>query len=180
VYRIILFDQRGAGKSTPGSELEDNTTWALVEDMEKVRDVMHEFFKNNNNMLLILLNRPPLVTQIRKHLFIEKWHVFGGSWGACLQLAYAQTHPEAVLSMTLRGIFTLRRSELEFFYQGIACHLRKSFRRLKSATVQSKSRTWHELPFRRLWVLRNAFALPFIHLMDLYAPMPYFTQRRLG
>lgn len=58
------------------------------------------------------------LSQIRKHLQIEKWHVFGGSWGACLQLAYAQTHPDSVLSMTLRGIFTLRRSELEFFYQG--------------------------------------------------------------
>lgn len=57
--------------------------------------------------------------QIRKHLQIEKWHVFGGSWGACLQLAYAQAHPEPVLSMTLRGIFTLRREELEFFYQGM-------------------------------------------------------------
>ncbi|KAK9894277.1 proline iminopeptidase [Cystobasidium minutum MCA 4210] len=90
VYRVVLFDQRGSGKSRPASELEDNTTWALVEDIEK----------------------------IRKHLQIDKWHVFGGSWGACLQLAYAQTHPDSVLSMTLRGIFTLRRSELEFFYQG--------------------------------------------------------------
>jgi len=58
------------------------------------------------------------ISQIRKHLQIEKWHVFGGSWGACLQLAYAQAHPDSVLSMTLRGIFTLRKSELEFFYQG--------------------------------------------------------------
>jgi len=90
VYRIVLFDQRGAGKSKPQSELEDNTTWHLVEDIEK----------------------------IRKHLQIPKWHVFGGSWGSTLSLAYAQSHPKAVVSLTLRGIFTLRRSELEFFYQG--------------------------------------------------------------
>ncbi|KAK9894276.1 proline iminopeptidase [Cystobasidium minutum MCA 4210] len=90
VYRVILFDQRGSGKSKPAAELEDNTTWALVEDLEK----------------------------IRKHLQIEKWHLHGGSWGSTLQLAYAQTHPEPVLSMTMRGVFTLRRSELEFFYQG--------------------------------------------------------------
>lgn len=90
VYRVILFDQRGSGKSTPSSELEDNNTWALVEDIEK----------------------------IRKHLQIEKWHVFGGSWGSTLQLAYCQTYPEPVLSMTLRGIFTLRKAEIDSFYQG--------------------------------------------------------------
>lgn len=89
-YRIVLFDQRGSGKSKPSSELKDNTTWDLVEDIEK----------------------------IRKYLQIERWHVFGGSWGSTLSLAYAQTHPKPVVSLTLRGIFALRREELLFFYQG--------------------------------------------------------------
>ncbi|GAA5898837.1 uncharacterized protein JCM6883_003441 [Sporobolomyces salmoneus] len=89
-YRIILFDQRGSGDSTPLASLEDNTTPHLIEDMEK----------------------------IRQHLGIEKWHVFGGSWGSTLSLAYSQTHPDRVKSLVLRGIFTLRRSELDFFYNG--------------------------------------------------------------
>ncbi|GAA97752.1 uncharacterized protein L969DRAFT_67928 [Mixia osmundae IAM 14324] len=90
VYRIVLFDQRGSGKSTPSSELRENTTWDLVEDIEK----------------------------IRSHLQIEKWIVFGGSWGSTLSLAYAQKHPERVLALVLRGIFCLRKEELKFFYQG--------------------------------------------------------------
>merc|ERR1712232_745139 len=88
-YRIILFDQRGAGKSTPLACLIDNTTWHLVEDIEK----------------------------LRKHLEIEKWVVFGGSWGSTLSLAYAETHPTRVKALVLRGIFTLRRKELLWFYQ---------------------------------------------------------------
>ncbi|KAJ4477279.1 proline iminopeptidase [Lentinula aciculospora] len=94
-YKIILFDQRGAGKSTPQACLEENTTWDLVRDMEKLRE----------------------------ELQIEKWHVFGGSWGSTLSLAYAQSHPDRVKSLILRGIFTLRKSELKFFYQDGASHL---------------------------------------------------------
>ncbi|KAI8793571.1 probable proline iminopeptidase [Biomphalaria glabrata] len=89
-YRIILFDQRGAGKSTPSAELKENTTWDLVEDMEK----------------------------LRKHLAIDRWVVFGGSWGSSLSLAYSETHPENVKALIVRGIFTLRREELEWFYEG--------------------------------------------------------------
>lgn len=89
LYKIIVFDQRGCGRSTPHASLEDNTTWSLVEDMEK----------------------------IRQHLGIDTWQVFGGSWGSTLALAYAQTHPEHVSELVLRGIFTLRRSELLWFYQ---------------------------------------------------------------
>ncbi|KAJ5038027.1 uncharacterized protein L3040_006899 [Drepanopeziza brunnea f. sp. 'multigermtubi'] len=88
-YRSILFDQRGSGKSTPSASLEDNTTWDLVEDIEKLRE----------------------------HLHVDKWIVFGGSWGSTLSLAYAQKHTERCLGLILRGIFTLRRSELEWFYQ---------------------------------------------------------------
>lgn len=84
------FDQRGSGKSTPMSELRDNDTWSIVDDIDK----------------------------IRKHLNIDKWVVFGGSWGSTLALAYAQTHPNDVLALILRGIFTLRKEELDFFYQG--------------------------------------------------------------
>ncbi|KAF9526401.1 proline iminopeptidase [Crepidotus variabilis] len=94
-YKIILLDQRGSGKSTPNACLEDNTTWDLVKDVERLRE----------------------------HLKIEKWHVFGGSWGSTLSLAYAQSHPDRVKSLVLRGIFTLRKSELKFFYQDGAGHL---------------------------------------------------------
>jgi proline iminopeptidase len=88
-YRIILLDQRGCGRSTPHAELEGNTTWDLVADMEKLRE----------------------------HLSIERWQLLGGSWGSTLSLSYAQTHPDRVTELILRGIFTLRRRELEWFYQ---------------------------------------------------------------
>jgi proline iminopeptidase len=88
-YRIVLFDQRGCGRSTPGAALEQNTTWDLVEDVEK----------------------------IRVHLGIERWVVFGGSWGSTLALAYAETHPERVTALVLRGIFLLRPLETRWFYQ---------------------------------------------------------------
>jgi proline iminopeptidase len=88
-YRVIIFDQRGAGRSSPHACLEDNTTWDLVEDAERIRE----------------------------HLGVERWHVFGGSWGSTLSLAYAVTHPERVLSMTLRGIFLARSHEVRWFYQ---------------------------------------------------------------
>ncbi len=88
-YRIILFDQRGCGRSTPHAELEGNTTWDLVADMER----------------------------LRQHLGIARWQLLGGSWGSTLALAYGQTHGDRVSELILRGIFTLRRSELEWFYQ---------------------------------------------------------------
>ena len=88
-YRIILFDQRGCGKSKPHTCLEENTTWHLVDDIES----------------------------IRKELLIDKWLVFGGSWGSTLALAYAQKHPEHVTELVLRGIFMLREKELKWFYQ---------------------------------------------------------------
>jgi proline iminopeptidase len=88
-YRIILFDQRGCGRSTPHAELRENTTWDLVEDMEKLRQL----------------------------LGVEKWQIAGGSWGSTLGLAYAQAHPERVSELILRGIFLLRRAEILWFYQ---------------------------------------------------------------
>jgi proline iminopeptidase len=89
VYRIILFDQRGCGRSIPHASLEDNTTWHLVADMEALRE----------------------------HLGIERWQLCGGSWGSTLSLAYAESHPEQVTELILRGIFLLRRAELQWFYQ---------------------------------------------------------------
>lgn len=93
-YRIVLFDQRNCGRSLPHAadpavSLERNTTWHLVADMERLRE----------------------------HLGIERWQVFGGSWGSALALAYAETHPERVTELILRGVFTLRPSELRWFYQ---------------------------------------------------------------
>ena len=88
-YRIVLFDQRGAGRSTPHANLEDNTTWHLVADIERLRE----------------------------HLGIEYWVVFGGSWGSTLALAYAQTHPRRVRALILRGIFLCRPKEIQWFYQ---------------------------------------------------------------
>lgn len=89
VYRIVLLDQRGCGKSTPFASLEENTTWHLVSDIERLRE----------------------------HLGIEKWQVFGGSWGSTLALAYAETHPSRVTELVLRGIFLLRKEEIRWFYQ---------------------------------------------------------------
>ncbi|MBU3067596.1 prolyl aminopeptidase [Nocardia sp. NEAU-G5] len=95
-YRIVLFDQRGCGRSTPhiadGASLEVNTTWHLVADIER----------------------------LRTHLGIERWQVFGGSWGSTLALAYAQTHPGRVTELVLRGIFLLRRKEIDWYYNGAA------------------------------------------------------------
>ena len=89
LYRIILFDQRGCGRSTPHAELEANTTWDLVSDME----------------------------QIRQQLDIDKWVLFGGSWGTTLALAYAETHAKRVSGMVLRGVFLARQQDVDWFYQ---------------------------------------------------------------
>jgi len=88
-YRIVVFDQRGSGRSRPHASLEANTTWHLVADIER----------------------------LRAHLGVARWLVFGGSWGSTLALAYAEKHPQAVSELVLRGIFLLRRKELEWFYQ---------------------------------------------------------------
>ena len=94
-WRIVIFDQRGCGQSTPHAELRENTTWDLVNDIEKLRE----------------------------HLGIEKWVVFGGSWGSTLSLAYSQTYPHRCKGLILRGIFLLRRKELLWFYQEGASHI---------------------------------------------------------
>ena len=94
-YRIVVFDQRGCGRSRPHASIEDNTTWHLVADIERLRE----------------------------HLGIQCWQVFGGSWGSTLALAYAETHPDRVSELVLRGIFMLRPEELQWFYQEGASRL---------------------------------------------------------
>ena len=95
VYRIITFDQRGSGRSTPHASLENNTTQHLIADLEVLRE----------------------------HLGIERWVLFGGSWGSTLALAYAQAHPERVMGMILRGIFLCRDQDIQWFYQKGASHI---------------------------------------------------------
>ncbi len=90
VFRVILFDQRGCGKSRPHASVENNTTWHLVEDIERLRSLLD----------------------------IDEWTVFGGSWGATLALIYAQAHPDRVSRLVLRGVFLATQSELDWFYGG--------------------------------------------------------------
>ncbi len=94
-WRVVLFDQRGCGRSRPYADLQDNTTWDLVADIEK----------------------------LRQQLKIEQWSVFGGSWGSTLALAYSQTHPERCTGLILRGIFMLRTQEIQWFYQSGASYM---------------------------------------------------------
>ena len=95
LYRLVLFDQRGAGRSTPHASLEHNTTWDLVADIEKIRE----------------------------HLGIERWLLFGGSWGSTLSLIYSEAYPDCVLGLILRGIFLCRRADIQWFYQDGASKL---------------------------------------------------------
>ena len=88
-WHIIMFDQRGCGKSTPFAELKENTTWDLVDDIEKIRN----------------------------HLSIDRWVIYGGSWGSTLSLAYSQTYPDSCKALILRGIFLVRKKEIHWFYQ---------------------------------------------------------------
>jgi len=94
-YRVLLFDQRGCGRSKPHASLENNTTWDLVKDIEALRKIMG----------------------------VEKWLVFGGSWGATLALSYSETHPERVSELIVRGIFTLKKREIDWYYQEGASNL---------------------------------------------------------
>lgn len=100
-YRIVIFDQRGAGRSTPLGELSNNTTGHLVEDIEK----------------------------LRRHLGIERWFVFGGSWGSTLAIAYAEAHPERVIGLCLRGIFLCRKFEIDWFLYGMRAIFPENWRR---------------------------------------------------
>ena len=123
-YRIVLFDQRGAGQSTPFADLTDNTTWHLVADIET----------------------------IRMRLGIERWVVFGGSWGSTLGLAYAQAHPERVLGLVLRGIFLCRPDEIRWFYEegGASWILPEKWQRYAAAIPENERGDMMEAYWRRL------------------------------
>ena len=109
-YRIVIFDQRGAGRSTPLGELRDNTTRHLIEDMET----------------------------LRKHLDIERWLVFGGSWGSTLALAYAEHHPQRTMALILRGIFLCRQSEIDWFLVGLGNVFPEAWRKFVGHLALSK------------------------------------------
>lgn len=109
-YRIVIFDQRGAGRSTPLGEVRDNTTPHLIADIER----------------------------LRKHLGIDHWLVFGGSWGSTLALAYGEAHPERCAGFILRGIFLCRRSEIEWFLYGLKNLFPEAWRAFASAIPQSE------------------------------------------
>lgn len=113
-YRIILFDQRGAGRSTPHAELQNNTTQDLIDDLEKIRE----------------------------HCKIDKWILFGGSWGSTLALLYSISYPQNVLSMILRGIFLCRKKDLEWFYEGAGANriFPEEYEEFTSALPKLKSR----------------------------------------
>jgi proline iminopeptidase len=123
-YRIVLLDQRNCGRSIPSAsdhatDLSANTTWNLVADLELLRE----------------------------HLGIDRWEVFGGSWGSSLALAYAETHPERVTELVVRGIFTLRRNELDWFYEGIAATLvPELWAGFEAAVPVAERRFGHHIP----------------------------------
>ena len=138
-YRVVLLDQRNCGRSKPHAsdpavDLSTNTTWHLVEDLE----------------------------QLREHLSIDRWQVFGGSWGSALALAYAQTHPARVTELVLRGIFTLRTSEIDWFYEGGAANLLPDLweKYIKPLPEQSQQRGKYVETFSRLLAHRD----PSVHL----------------
>lgn len=116
-YRIILYDQRGAGKSLPHGELKENTTPHLIADMEKLRG----------------------------HLGIQQWYVFGGSWGTTLGIAYAEAYPEQCLGLVLRGIFLCRKSEIEWFLWGARTFFPEEFRKLISPLAPKDRKDWQSI-----------------------------------
>ena len=122
-YHIILFDQRGSGKSTPHAELRENTTWDLISDIEALREKFG----------------------------IEKWYVFGGSWGSTLSLAYAENHPDRCLGLILRGIFLTRKKELDWFYQSGASEIFPDFwERYRDVIPEAERNDFMTAYYRRL------------------------------
>ncbi len=122
-FRIILFDQRGCGRSKPHASLDNNTTWDLVADMEAIRE----------------------------HLGIHKWALFGGSWGSTLSLIYAETHPERVTNLVLRGIFLMRESELNWFYKnGTSAIFPEAWARFSGMVPEEERENLIEAYYKRL------------------------------
>lgn len=139
-YRIVVFDQRGAGRSRPLGELRRNTTKDLVEDLEK----------------------------LRQHFRIERWHVFGGSWGSTLALAYAETHPERCLSLILRGIFLMRRQEIDWFLYGMRLFFPEAWERFVRFLPDSDHGNLLDGYYRRLVDEDPAVHMPAARAWSLY------------
>ena len=139
-YRIVIFDQRGAGRSTPLGAVVDNTTRHLVADMETVR----------------------------RHLGIERWAVFGGSWGSTLALAYAETHPTRCIGMVLRGIFLCRRSEVDWFLYGIRQVFPEAWRAFAAPIPEEERGNLLETYYRRLTDPKPAVHLPAARSWSIY------------
>jgi proline iminopeptidase len=139
-YRIIVFDQRGAGRSTPLGELVDNTTDHLVEDMEL----------------------------LRLHLGIDRWVVFGGSWGSTLALAYAQAHPERVRALILRGIFLCRKSEVDWFLYGARSIFPEPWRAFAGFIPEAERKDILDAYYRRLTNPDPAVHMPAARAWSIY------------
>ena len=127
-YQVMLFDQRGCGRSTPNASLEANTTWDLVDDIERLRVIAG----------------------------VDRWSVFGGSWGSTLALAYAETHPDRVTDMVLRGIFTVRREEIAWYYQEGASWLYPDLWESFLAPIPAEERSDLVAAYRRRLVADDA------------------------
>ena len=139
-WRIVLVDQRGSGRSTPVAEIEGNTTQALVADLERVR----------------------------AHLKIDRWLVFGGSWGSTLGLAYAEAHPERCLGLVLRGIFLAQRAEIDWFMHGMRQIFPEAWRAFAGFLPDAERRNLLVSYYRRLVDPDPAVHLPAAHAWDRY------------
>jgi proline iminopeptidase len=139
-WRIVLLDQRGAGRSTPVAEVEGNTTQALVADLER----------------------------LRAHLRIDRWLVFGGSWGSTLALAYAQAHPERCLGLVLRGIFLAQRAEIDWFMHGMRHVFPEAWRAFAEFLPEAERKDLLVGYYRRLINPDPAVHLPAAHAWDRY------------
>jgi proline iminopeptidase len=139
-WRIVLIDQRGAGRSTPVAEIEGNTTQALVADLERVR----------------------------AHLKIDRWLVFGGSWGSTLGLAYAEAHPQRCLGLILRGIFLAQRAEIDWFMHGMRQVFPEAWRAFAGFLPEAERRNLLVSYYRRLVDADPAVHLPAAHAWDRY------------
>jgi proline iminopeptidase len=139
-YRIILFDQRGAGKSTPYAEIKDNTTPHLIADMERLRE----------------------------HLKIERWLVFGGSWGSTLALAYAQTHPQRCSGLILRGVFLCRESEIKWFLYDLKNIFPEAWREFSGYILETERGDLLQEYYRRLIDPDPAVHMPAAHAWGRY------------
>lgn len=139
-YRIVIFDQRGAGRSRPLGEARQNTTALLVEDIEAMR----------------------------RRAGVERWHVFGGSWGSTLALAYAQTHPDRCLSLTLRGIFLMQPREIDWFLDGMRHIFPEAYRDFIGFLPEAERATPLESYHRRLFDPDPAVHMPACRAWSVY------------